>query len=69
MRLARVALGTVDAGVRPHAAVGKHVLFQVKLPPQAFAAFGTGEGLLSCSEAETHVEGLSMKRNAKTSWI
>lgn len=63
VRLARVALGTVDAGVRPDAAVGEHVLLQVELPAQAFATFRTGEGLLSCGATKHMGTVQQCKRN------
>lgn len=47
VRLAGVALGTVDAGVGTDVAVRQHVFLQVELPPQTFAALRTREGLLT----------------------
>lgn len=47
VRLAGIALGAVDAGVRADAAVRQHVLLQVEFPPQALPTFWTREGLLS----------------------
>ena len=44
--LAGVALGAEGAGVGSDVAVGQQVLLQVELPPQTFAALGTGEGFL-----------------------
>lgn len=52
VRLAGVALGAVDAGVRADAAVRQNVLLQVGLPPPTFTALRTREGLLSWADRE-----------------